>query len=105
MASMRSRSPPRMQTSRSWLSRPARTGGFDADPLVFACECGRLGLRRGWATNDGTVAGHAAGLAGGSVNLNASKAAGKASSTGSDVAVADALRQAGISRAARAAAP
>lgn len=56
MASMRFRSPPRMQTSRLWLSRAARTGGFDADPLAFACECGRPGRRHEWATSAETGA-------------------------------------------------
>ena len=56
MALMRFRSPPRMQTSRLWLSRAARTGGFEADLLAFACECGRPGRRHEWATSAETGA-------------------------------------------------
>jgi len=56
VASMRSRSRSRMRISRSWLSRAARTGGFDANLLAFACGYGRLDRRREWATSAETAA-------------------------------------------------
>ena len=57
MASMRLRSPPRMQTSRSWLSPRARAGDSVTTPLGCACASARLVRRRVWATSDGIAAG------------------------------------------------